>query len=109
MKPAGSKLADEQGETIKTPSTALDKELAENSVSDKQKGQPAAPKQGMGMAMRMGTEMVVATLIGLGMGYYLDQWLETHPWMTLLFFLFGSAAGFRNMYRIVNQDSVEHA
>lgn len=57
---------------------------------------------GIGSAMRMGTEMVTATLLGLGMGYFLDQWLGTHPWMTLLFFLFGSIAGFRNMYRIVN-------
>ena len=53
--------------------------------------------------MRMGTDMVAATLIGLGMGYFLDGWLDTHPWMTLLFFLFGSAAGFRNMYRIASR------
>ena len=74
-------------------------------------GFPRADRQdsrrasGMGMALRMGTEMVVATLIGGGMGYGLDQWLGSHPWMTLLFFLFGTAAGFRNMYRAANEAS----
>ncbi|MBF0402052.1 MAG: AtpZ/AtpI family protein [Magnetococcales bacterium] len=53
----------------------------------------------MGLGMRMATDMVVATVIGAGMGYYLDQWLDSSPWMTLLFFLFGAVAGFRAVYR----------
>ena len=57
---------------------------------------------GMGSAMRMGTTLVSTTLIGLGMGYFLDQWLDTRPWMMLLFFLFGTVAGFRDVYRIAN-------
>lgn len=57
---------------------------------------------GMSQAMRMGTELVVATCIGLGMGYWLDRWMGTEPWMLLLFFLFGAAAGFRNLYRLAN-------
>lgn len=59
---------------------------------------PTSPS-GMGMGMRMATDMVVNTLVGLGMGYYLDKWLDSSPWMTLLFFLFGAASGFRAMYR----------
>ena len=42
--------------------------------------------------------MVAATFIGLGMGYYLDQWLETRPWFTLIFLAIGVIAGFRNVY-----------
>jgi ATP synthase protein I len=60
-------------------------------------GKPA--QQGMGMGMRMATDMVVSTLVGVAMGYYLDQWLGSQPWLTILFFFFGSAAGFRMMYR----------
>ena len=66
---------------------------------------PEGPQRGMGYAMRMGTEMVAAVLIGLGIGYFLDRWLSTHPWMTLLFFLFGTVAGFRNVYRLANSGS----
>ncbi len=62
-------------------------------------------QSGMGLGMRMATDMVVATLIGVGMGYYLDQWLGTRPWMLLLFFLFGSVAGFRAVYRVASAKS----
>ncbi|MEO5354327.1 MAG: AtpZ/AtpI family protein [Magnetococcus sp. XQGC-1] len=71
-------------------------------------GGPAAPppsRSGMGLGMRMATDMVVATLIGVGMGYYLDEWLGLHPWMTVLFFLFGAVAGFRAVYRAAQEDS----
>lgn len=75
---------------------------------DKKTGTESPPAHnGLGMAMRLGTEMVTATLIGVGMGYGLDKWLGTQPWLTLLFFLFGSVAGFRNMYRLatINESS----
>ena len=42
--------------------------------------------------------MVAATFIGLAMGYYLDQWLDTRPWFTLVFLALGITAGFRNIY-----------
>jgi len=42
--------------------------------------------------------MVAATFIGLAMGYYLDQWLDTKPWFTLIFLGIGVIAGFRNIY-----------
>lgn len=57
--------------------------------------------------MRLGTEMVAATLIGLGVGWQLDRWLTTKPWLTLVFFLFGVAAGFLNLYRAVNPAAVD--
>lgn len=62
---------------------------------------PTSPTQGYQWAVRVGTEMVVALIIGLAMGMALDNWLETKPWLTLLFFLFGVAAGFLNLYRAV--------
>jgi ATP synthase protein I len=82
------------------------------------KGQPesqadidrASRNSGLGMAMRMGTEMVVATMLGSGFGYWLDKQLDTQPWMLILFLVLGSIAGFKNVYRIVNPvitDSIE--
>ncbi|MBF0154853.1 MAG: AtpZ/AtpI family protein [Magnetococcales bacterium] len=52
--------------------------------------------------MRLSTEMVVATLIGAGIGYSIDKWLSSGPWATLVFFFFGVAAGFLNLYRAAN-------
>ncbi|NGZ05903.1 MAG: AtpZ/AtpI family protein [Magnetococcales bacterium] len=55
------------------------------------------------MAMRMSTELVSAVFVGGGIGYLLDYWLDTQPWLTLIFFIFGLAAGFRDMYRFAMQ------
>ncbi len=54
--------------------------------------------------LRVGTEIVASTVIGLGMGYYIDKWLDTRPVFLLLFFLFGVVAGFLNLYRAVRLD-----
>ena len=54
--------------------------------------------------LRVGTEIVASTVIGLGIGYMLDKWLGTRPWMLLLFFLFGVGAGFLNLYHVMVQE-----
>jgi len=57
------------------------------------------PSQGFGLAFRIGTELVAALAVGLLIGYWLDVWLETAPWMMVVFFFLGSAAGIMNVYR----------
>lgn len=49
----------------------------------------------------IGIALVAATAIGLAIGVGLDRWLSTGPWLTLLFTLFGIAAGFLNLFRDV--------
>ena len=49
----------------------------------------------------IGISLVAATAIGLLIGYGLDWWLGTGPWLTMLFTLFGIAAGFLNLFRDV--------
>ncbi|WP_218048613.1 AtpZ/AtpI family protein [Curvivirga aplysinae] len=58
--------------------------------------------RGLSFAVRIGTEFVAALLIGVGIGYVLDTWLDTKPLFLIIFFLFGSASGFMNVYRVVN-------
>lgn len=53
----------------------------------------------LGILSTMGIALVAATAIGLAIGYYLDKWLNTSPWLTMLFLLFGIAAGFLNIFR----------
>ncbi len=57
------------------------------------------PMTGFGLAMRMGTELVAAVVVGVGIGYVLDLWLGTKPWLMVVFFFLGSAAGMLNVYR----------
>ncbi|KIH78208.1 magnesium transporter [Geoalkalibacter ferrihydriticus DSM 17813] len=58
----------------------------------------------LGFLSGIGISMVVATLMGLAIGYYLDKWLGTSPWLTLLFLLFGVVAGFRNIYILTDRE-----
>ncbi|MBF0341423.1 MAG: AtpZ/AtpI family protein [Magnetococcales bacterium] len=60
---------------------------------------------GMGLAMRMSTDLVSAVFVGGGLGYLLDYWLNTKPWLTLVFLFLGMAAGFRDMYRCASGET----
>ncbi len=46
----------------------------------------------------LGISMVAASFIGLFIGIYLDKWLGTSPWMTLIWLGIGIASGFRNIF-----------
>ena len=57
---------------------------------------------GLGFALRVGVELVAALVVGVGIGLLLDYWLDTTPWLMVVFFFLGSAAGFLNVYRAVS-------
>lgn len=59
--------------------------------------------KGLAMLASMGIAMVVSTFIGLVMGIYLDKYLGTKPWLTIIFLIFGIAAGFRNIYEMTRK------
>ena len=58
----------------------------------------------LGFLSSVGISMVASTFIGLAMGYYLDKWLDTNPWMTLIFLGFGIVSGFRNIYILTDRE-----
>ncbi len=47
----------------------------------------------------IGLHMVSGPLVGFAIGYGLDFWLDTGPWLKLVFLVIGIAAGFLNVYR----------
>lgn len=53
----------------------------------------------LGLASMMGIHLVSGVLVGLGMGYYLDKYFGTKPWLTVVFLIFGIIAGYKNMFR----------
>jgi len=55
----------------------------------------------------LGFEMALSVLIGLGIGYYLDKWLGTAPWLMIIWLGFGFAAGFRSLYRAALRSAKE--
>jgi ATP synthase protein I len=55
----------------------------------------------IGVLSGVGLTLVISTVLGLAGGYYLDGWLGTKPWLTLVGLLLGIAAGFVNLFRAV--------
>jgi ATP synthase protein I len=55
----------------------------------------------LGMGFRIGVDLVAALVVGVGIGYGLDLWFGTLPWVTILFFFLGSGAGVMNVFRAV--------
>jgi ATP synthase protein I len=54
-------------------------------------------------ASSVGIELGLSVAIGLLIGFYMDKWLGTEPWLMLLWLGFGVAAGFRGVIRAVNR------
>ena len=63
---------------------------------------------GAGVGVRIGVELVAGIGVGSLIGYGLDAWLGTRPWLMVVFFFLGAAASVMNMYRAVQglDDSV---
>jgi ATP synthase protein I len=57
----------------------------------------------LAMASSIGISLVVATFMGLGAGYWLDKQLGTSPWLLIIGLLIGIAAGFKNIFVIVDR------
>ncbi|MFW6323673.1 MAG: AtpZ/AtpI family protein [Desulfovibrionales bacterium] len=59
--------------------------------------------QTLSKAWMVGLHLVCGTFVGLLFGIYLDKWFGTKPWLTIVFLLFGVAAGFKNMFQEVKR------
>ncbi len=57
----------------------------------------------IGALSTVGFSFVLAVGLGALIGYYLDKWFGTSPWLFLLFILFGLAAGILNVYRTADR------
>ena len=57
----------------------------------------------MGSAFKLGTELVAAVAVGTIIGFILDSWFDTKPWLIIIFFFLGAAAGILNVIRTANQ------
>ena len=53
----------------------------------------------MGNAFKLGTELVAAVAVGTIIGFILDSWFDTKPWLIIIFFFLGSSAGIINVIR----------
>tara|TARA_B100001996_G_scaffold216486_1_gene166459 strand:+ start:53 stop:334 length:282 start_codon:yes stop_codon:yes gene_type:complete len=74
-------------------------EIAKQKISKKNLEKNAQPGSKIGIAFKMSTELVAAVLVGTIIGFILDNWFGTKPWLILIFFLIGVIAGIINVIR----------
>ena len=57
----------------------------------------------MGNAFKLGTELVAAVAVGTIIGFILDTWFDTKPWLIIIFFFLCAAAGMLNVIKTANR------
>ena len=58
-----------------------------------------AQRSNIGQAFKLSTELVAAVLVGTIIGFILDNWFDTKPWLIITFFFVGVVAGILNVIR----------
>jgi ATP synthase protein I len=51
----------------------------------------------------LGIEMGLCVAIGIGMGYYLDKYFKTSPYLTIIFMIFGIIASMKVIYTLMKK------
>jgi len=59
---------------------------------------------GLGQAIRIGTELLAALIVGGGLGWAIDTYLlDTGTWVMVVGLILGALAGVRNAYRMAQR------
>lgn len=75
----------------------------EHLAGDKEFASASRDMSQLSRGLRLGSEFVAAVLVGAGLGYLLDMWLHTSPWLFLAMMLLGFVAGVLNVVRAAAQ------
>lgn len=99
--PGRGEISPEDRAAFERRLSELDKKLgkAEASRHASSRRDADLDRKGMAYGLRMASELVAAIVIGGLIGYALDQVLGTGPWLFLVFFCLGFAAGVLNVVR----------
>ncbi|MDX3884518.1 MULTISPECIES: AtpZ/AtpI family protein [Edaphosphingomonas] len=63
----------------------------------------AKPGRGYSQGNRVLAELIAGPAVGALVGWVLDRWLGTAPWLLLVMLFLGIAVAFRNIFRISNE------
>jgi ATP synthase protein I len=53
----------------------------------------------MGSAFKLSTDLVAHVAVGTIIGFILDSWFDTKPWLIIIFFFLGSISGILNVIK----------
>ena len=78
-------------------------EIAKSKIKKQVESESEKKGSFMGSAFKLGTELVAAVVVGTIIGFILDSWFDTKPWLIVIFFFLGAAAGMLNVIRTANR------
>ena len=78
-------------------------EIAKSKIKKQVESESEKKGSFMGSAFKLGTELVAAVVVGTIIGFILDSWFDTKPWLIIIFFFLGTAAGILNVIRTANR------
>ena len=73
--------------------------IAKSKFKKKNRSENDDQKSSFGKAFQLSTELVSAVLVATIIGFILDNWFDTKPWLIIIFFFIGVAAGIINVVR----------
>ena len=73
--------------------------IAKNKAKSKNSLKNEGSSSNMGSAFKMSTELVSAVVVGTIIGFILDNWFGTKPWLILIFFFIGVITGIMNVIK----------
>ena len=73
--------------------------IAKSKYKNKNQSDKENEKSSFGKAFQLSTELVSAVLVATIIGFILDNWFDTKPWLIIIFFFIGVAAGIMNVIR----------
>jgi ATP synthase protein I len=65
------------------------------------------PPTRTGQSLHLGIEMAATLAVGGGVGWFLDRWLDTTPWLLIVFLFLGIGAGLSNAFRLASKYGAE--
>ncbi|MGH6864794.1 MAG: AtpZ/AtpI family protein [Methyloceanibacter sp.] len=99
-KESGHSQSGRDNRNIRQRLDALEGKLAATRGRQEPAPEPdAARGKSMGQALRLATEMVAGVAVGGFIGWALDSWLGTAPFLMVAFLILGATAGIMNVVR----------
>ena len=74
-------------------------EIAKKKASKRNPKGSQKSSSNIGVALKLSTELVAAVAVGTIIGFILDDWFGTKPWLILIFFFVGVTAGIMNVVK----------
>ena len=74
-------------------------EIAKSKILKRSKVSKDTSSSKLGIAFKISTEMVAAVAVGTIIGFILDNWFGTKPWLILIFFFVGVVTGIMNVIK----------